>query len=159
MLLGFSQDSPACVDKWNPTSRTLPSFPAPAPIPKSALVICTTPANSLLGHINGPRVWWLFSCCCPRLQTSAKHAISSRLLSTVSGLQWSTVPPRKAVFQGVRRTSRPAATLGCSFCQLRCQEPEALLSWLMWPARQPQWRWGPAALLPPGSAMEYASSP
>lgn len=123
------------------------------------LVICTTQANSSLGHISGPRVWWLFPCSCSRPRASANHAISSWLLSTMSGLQESTVPSQRAVFWGVPGTSRPGATLGCSLYQLRCQEPEAPPSWLMWPARQLQWWWEPAPLLPHGSATHYASSP
>lgn len=154
MLLGFFQDSPACESKRDPTSRTLPSFPAPAPTPQFALVISMTSANSSLGHINGPCVSWLFSCSCPHPWASA--TVSSLEGSSLRGPapQRALSPPHRALspHRGqcprVSRTSSLAATVGDSLCPLRCQEPpcafaEAPASWLTWPARQPHWPWGP----------------
>lgn len=105
MLLGFSQDLPACVDKWNPTSRTLPSFPAPAPIPKSALVICTTPALVFGGCFPALVPVYRHLLNMPSLQGSSVLYLASngalsphrRQCSRVSGGQAIQPPPWAAV--------------------------------------------------------------
>lgn len=72
MLLGFFQDLPTCVNKHDHPSKTLPSFPAPAPTIQFAPVISTTPVDSSLGHIKG----LVFCGCFPVLVPTCGHLLT-----------------------------------------------------------------------------------